>query len=100
MRIKDLCKKTSNESAIVTELDCTVSGIVFGRASSRMPCPLRQSTTPLFGPVDAGKKGMGPDVVHAPRARPQSLQRVVLEQLCRKGDGKIFSNFEKMKKKN
>lgn len=81
-------KKTSNESVVATEPYCTISGKVVGPVSSRMPRPLRRSTTPLsFGPVDAGEKGVGPDVVHAPGARPQSLQRVVLEQLRGKGDG-------------
>lgn len=83
---------------VATELDCT--GFFFWAAAIQdAPPPLRRSTTtPSIGPVDAGEKGVGPDVVHAAGARPQSLQRVVLEQLRRKGDGEIFSEFDKNEK--
>lgn len=35
----------------------------------------------LFGPLHCGKKGVGFDIVHTSHTCPQSLCRVVLEQL-------------------
>lgn len=46
----------------------------------------------LFGPLHCGKKGVGFDIVHTSHTCPQSLCRVVLEQLHR-------STRQKLKRK-